>query len=247
MHKTNSQQLYDQFAPHYEGYTRERVAYITAVDILVVEHATATTTVPSVVDVGSADGMRIASLAPQLHASRVVLIDDSAKMCALAKMNTPFQVWQADVAASTYVDRGERFTVVLCLWNVLGHVVEKKRRNAAFAHLAQLCNDNGYVYLDVNNRFNLAQYGWRIFLRNVWSELVSPRIREGSVACKIAVSSELVLDSRCHFYAPWEVRKLARAAGLQVERLYYIDYRTGQRRRLFWQGQIFVVLRQAAA
>lgn len=246
MHKTNSQQLYDQFAPYYQTYSKERAAYLNAINDRVVACARSKNHYTTVVDVGSGDGLRIKALTHRLHASTTVLIDNSEAMCLRAKENTSFKVWFADISATTFPHTKDKFTTVLCLWNVLGHIVGEKARRTAFTHLAQLCDTDGHIYLDVNNRFNLEQYGWKVIVRNVWVELFLPKVREGSVLCAVSITKKMVMDSLCHFFAPWEVRRLARTAGLYVEKIQYIDYRTGKQRRFFWQGQIFVVLRKTA-
>lgn len=245
-HKTNSQQLYNQFAPFYRRYAEGRVPYLAAVDQLVLDDAGGLGAEPSMVDVGCGDGRRSFSLAKHLRASRVTLVDDSEEMCQRCSKYPTFEILQADIAAASFVCPNEAFTIVTCLWNVLGHVEGEYRRRTAFKHLAQLTSRDGRIYLDVNNRFNLAQYGWGVFWRNLWSEMFSRLKREGSVECKITINDGLVLDSRCHFFSTREVRRLARDAGLVVEKVRYVDYRTGHLRRFFWQGQIFLILGKAS-
>jgi 2-polyprenyl-3-methyl-5-hydroxy-6-metoxy-1,4-benzoquinol methylase len=190
-------------------------------------------------DVGSGDGFRAARLASALSLSRLVLSDPSEKMADCCRRQHAASVWPA--AAEDLPDAGERFDVVTCLWNVLGLVADSAQRVAALRKMGSLLSAQGQLFLDVNNRYNARAYGWLpVFGRAIY-DLLRPSDLNGDVSFSWQVGERLIHSSG-HVFRPAEMSGLIESAGLKVVRRYVVDYRTGERRRFVFEGQLLYEL-----
>ena len=79
----------------------------------------------------------------------------------MAKAAEHTEVWRAraEELASGGFESAERFDVITCLWNVLGHVPTAEKRLHALSAIASLLTPNGRFFLDVNHRYNARSYG----------------------------------------------------------------------------------------
>src|SRR6516165_2032832 len=115
--------VYDRIAPAFAQLVAERHAYLDSIDRLVVSHLPHAPR--ALLDVGAGDGRRaraIAAAAPGL--TTIVLAEPAAGMR------------KAGGSVAGYIDlRAEHlhklegeYDVILCLWNVLGHVFPQGAR-----------------------------------------------------------------------------------------------------------------------
>lgn len=229
----SSKAFYDQFSTDLAAYSRTRARYLDAVDRVIVARCKGG--VKSFLDVGCGDGRRGAALSRRIKARRTVLVDESPAMVDIAaERAAECNVREADVSASDF-ETAERFELITCLWNVLGHI-PAARRVAALRNIRRHLSPGGRVFIDVNNRHNLAAYG----IRRVASNLVRGAVRGDEVG-----DITLVLRSRSgpitthsHIFTDRELRRLLGQAGLVVGRRWSIDYGQGTVARWTWMGQL---------
>lgn len=230
---------YDQLAPYYREYAEQKSAYLDAVDRFIVNHTI--TPAVSVLDVGAGDGVRGMALARRLGARRIVLCEPSAELARRCESLAAGEVWRAD-AEQLPLDAG-RFDVILCLWNVLGHLPDRTARVSALTRMRTLLNPAGALFFDVNNRHNARAYGWlRVLTRRIL-DVSMPDERRGDAAFNWRIAGREIL-TRGHLFTPAEVANLLNAAGLRVARRIAVDYGSGAYSEVPWHGQL---LYQAAA
>jgi 2-polyprenyl-3-methyl-5-hydroxy-6-metoxy-1,4-benzoquinol methylase len=221
---------YDFAAPGYRELSDRRRAYLDAVDAEILRR------VPwgaaSLIDVGAGDGRRALRIAGHAGLSRVVLVEPSQGMRQLIPAGV--EVWDERMEALREV--GREFDVVLCLWNVLGHVPSRELRVAALRNLGRMCSAGGLVFLDVINRYNVAECGVGVVLRRFLSS------HGGDVPVKWRIVSGEV-ETRGHVFTAKEVTGLLQEAGLEVVERMVLNYRTGRREAWAFAGNLLYVLR----
>ena len=226
---------YDRIAPIYAKLSDERRAYLESVERLVVE------SIPpgsrSLLDVGAGDGSRSRRIAESSGIGELTLIEPSL---AMQQGGAGFQTLQAEDLHLLQA----RFDVILCLWNVLGHIFPAASRTETLRQFARLLSPNGKAFLDVNHRYNARHYGALPtalrFLRDRfhWREI------NGDVAVTWDVEGT-PCTVMGHVFTHREMAALCNAAGLRIERKIVVDYATGQQRRWDWEGHLLYVLKQA--
>ena len=146
---------YDELAPSYGFVSAARDAYLRAVDEIIVSRIAGNAN--SLLDVGSADGHRAMRIAKSARISNVILVEPSAGMRNLCLKNTSAEIWPH--RAEELPETEDRFSVITCLWNVLGHVETNQKRLTALVKMRRLLSDDGVIFMDVNNRYNALNYG----------------------------------------------------------------------------------------
>jgi SAM-dependent methyltransferase len=234
--------IYDALAPHYREYARSRQPYLAAVDRFVVQHAPAP--VRALLDVGAGDGVRGMALARELKAGCVVLCEPSREMAARCRALGPDTVWESP--AEELPESGTQFDVIVCLWNVLGHLAGAERRLAALRAMRRLLAPAGALFLDVNNRHNAAAYGWWKVLGRRLADFVAPDERRGDARYEWKIAG-LSLPAVGHLFTPAEVEGMIAASGLRVARRLAVDYASGAYSESPFRGQLLYQagLRQA--
>ena len=155
---------YDQLAPHYRELAQQKCNYLDAVDRFIVAHAR--TPVGSLLDVGAGDGVRGVALARRLGARRIVLCEPAAEFARRCESLGVDEVWR--MGAEQLPDAAPAFDIIVCLWNVLGHLPDHASRVAALSRMKALLNPSGSIFFDVNNRHNAHAYGrMRVLARRV--------------------------------------------------------------------------------
>jgi SAM-dependent methyltransferase len=231
---------YDLLAPHYREYADGRATYLDAVDGFILERAPRE---GRMLDVGAGDGVRGMRLAQALGAERIVLCEPSPRMAGLCRAHGADEVWESSAQALPAVD--ERFDVVVCLWNVLGHLPDRAARVAALGEMRRLLAPGGRVYFDVNNRHNARAYGrWRVALRR-WIDRLAPDDRRGDTSFEWRVADRRI-PATGHLFTPREIEAIVLSAGLAIVRWLAIDYVTGSRSDDLREGQILVEARSLA-
>jgi SAM-dependent methyltransferase len=225
--------IYDALAPYYREYAEKRSAYLAAVDSFVLENLPAGAA--SLLDAGAGDGVRGMALARRAGISKIVLCEPSAGMAARCRQFAPAAVWQHAVEDIPPV--GERFDVILCLWNVLGHLAGSAERVRALTRMRELLNEDGVIFFDVNNRHNAAAYGWGRVLARVIVDVLVPDERRGDIRFEWHVG-ERSFPATGHLFVPAEIERLIAQAGLAVKSRTAIDYATGARSRWALRGQL---------
>ena len=233
--------IYDALAPHYRDYARQKAAYLDAVDRFIVEHAPAGRR--ALLDVGAGDGVRGMALARCLGAVRVVLAEPSREMAARCRELGADAVWETPAEALPQSEL--RFDVVLCLWNVLGHMGGRAGRLAALQAMRRLLAPGGALFLDVNNRHNAAAYGSLRVLARRCADFLRPDERRGDAAYEWRIGG-LTLPGMGHLFTPAEIEAMIRESGLEIRGRVAVDYATGRYSPSPFRGQLLYQAVQAA-
>ena len=233
MNIDSSGDIYDALAAHYREYSEKRAPYLRAVEAFVARRAPAGA--QSLLDVGAGDGVRGAALAQGLGMTRLVLAEPSEKMAELCAKQHGAVVWRT-TAEALPLDQG-RFDVILCLWNVLGHMPGRRARVAGLRRLAALLAPGGRLFLDVNNRHNAASYGWGKVAWRVVVDAVKPDERRGDSSFEWEIDGRRI-PAMGHLFTPAEMDGLLRAGGLRTVRRVCVDYATGAESENRFSGQL---------
>lgn len=227
---------YDAVAPIYQTYASSKNLYIDGVDAIIAPYLK-----PGLrlLDVGTADGCRLAKLTDGKQLQEVVAIEPSKEMVACCNKH-PFPVHHVAAENMASLDLGQ-FDVVLCLWNVLGHIVDNKTRLQALSNMAQKLRPNGKLIIDVQNRHNAKAYGrFNVAARRLIDCLAFSEHR-GNAYYKWDIAGKKY-DSSGHLFTPKEVTELFRNAGLKITSQYSVDYQTGKRSASPFAGNLCYIL-----
>lgn len=243
----DSNTIYKAFAPYYRHFSEKKSNYIVKVDDLILTNLP--TECKTILDVGCGDGVRGKRLFERIRGSEILMIDSCPEMSNLAKkfeLKPKISVVALDIAEPESlggIPKGH-FDIVLCLWNVLGHITDPHKRCSAIRNMADSLRPGGRILMDVSNRYNVAYYGLKIVAGNIIRDIVSPNPNNGTIFYKIRVTDNKEIDSYCHFFTPDEIPKLLSSLNLKIIKIIYVNYKTGKLARP-WSGHIFYVAEKA--
>jgi SAM-dependent methyltransferase len=224
---------YDALAPYYSSLLESRKPYLKMVEAIVIAHSGAPS---SMLDVGSGNGVRALRIAAALNIGNIVLVEPSEAMRRQSAENSA--VWKQSVAE---VPETNKFDLITCLWNVLGHLEGAPERASMLSRLRALLSPTGRLFLDVNHRYNAAAYGWRRTLLRMVHDLILPSEKNGDVIASWQAGSERI-RTRGHVFTQRELSHLFKQAGLKVKARWIVDYETGQERRFSFSGNLLYEL-----
>ena len=260
---------YDRLAAHYADVISQRDLYLRGVEREIISRIPKGSR--SLLDVGSGDGTRAVRIASQLGIARVVLVEPSKEMPG--KSANHAEVWpiraedlSTDAPGETHRACGpgtggdarpstilpdtvpretisNRFDVITCLWNVLGHIPTAEKRRRALAAIASLLAPQGRFFLDVNHRHNLRSYGIFPTCARWIHDAFSPSEKNGDV---LAGWEKAGITTFGHVFTHREIAHLAEAAGLELEERLVIDYDDGRIRRFSFQGNLLYIFRRSS-
>jgi 2-polyprenyl-3-methyl-5-hydroxy-6-metoxy-1,4-benzoquinol methylase len=237
---TPSDEFYTRLSNSYGEYANKRSRYISSVNEFIFREAGHPKTFA---DVGSGDGLR-GHLIGDRFGTKTTLIDNSDGMLKLEAEISGVTVLKADIS-SVMFDRTNKYDLVTCLWNVLGHIPTPEKRLGALKNLSSILSESGILFIDVNNRYNIANYGLFSVAKNIFMDLFASEDRRGNFALKIDTKAG-VIDTEVHIFCHSEIMKLAKAAGLSVSKRIVVDYKTGKERRCSCFGQLAYMLRRTS-
>ncbi|KDQ69926.1 class I SAM-dependent methyltransferase [Streptomyces sp. NTK 937] len=226
----SSRRFYDAYAGGYDTYLRRHDGYLLAVEKAIAEAAGGRSAI-ALLDVGTGTGERLRRLVAELRPDRVVAIDESPEMVALARRNCP----AAEVRALALGDPRlpsaipGAFDLVTCLSNVLGHV-PRDLLVPGLRQIRGLLKPGGAFVFDVNNRYNATSYGAFRVARNVLRDCVLPGGQDFTAAYR---AGDEVLRTQVHLFRAPEVAALLREAGFESAHIGFRHYATGEERGRF--------------
>ena len=240
---------YDKIASIYRDLSEQRRAYLDRVERIILSELPSQSR--SLLDVGSGDGSRSRRIAQGGGIQRLALLEPSSAMQGPAPDDAEIWTMRAEELHTVQAE----FDVILCLWNVLGHIFPFEARREVLGQFARLASPQGRIFVDVNHRYNARNYGLPVTALRFLRDRVSWRPENGDVTVRwdIPESSRKANpgDKQCvtkgHVFTDKEFRALAKAAGLSSEKRFVIDYATGEFRRWSWHGNLLYVLRPASA
>jgi SAM-dependent methyltransferase len=230
---------YDRLAPYYSQFSKRRDAYLRSVEEQIAARIPAGAR--SLLDVGAGNGTRALRITAALGIQRVVLLEPSAKM--LGDTPAGCELWRMRAEELDSTAPSDRFDVVTCLWNVLGHISSFDARVRALRAVAQLLSPNGMVFVDVIHRYNVRSYGATMTAARWLRDRVAPSESNGDVKAHWQTTTGEI-STYGHVFGDREMRRLADAAGLECVERIVIDYETGEIRRTSCAGNLLYVFRR---
>ena len=99
-------------------------------------------------------------------------------MRKLCRQGTQAVIWP--LRAEELPEVEDRFSVITCLWNVLGHVETNQKRLTALTRMRRLLSDDGVIFIDVNNRYNAVNYGVLPTIGRMLYDFIAPAETNGN-------------------------------------------------------------------
>lgn len=230
---------YAKLAPHYSELCSKRERYLRAVEREIVARIPANAA--SLLDIGAGDGIRTKRIADASGIRRVVMVEPSAEMSR--RQGNSLENWKLRAEDLRPAEICERFDVITCLWNVLGHVQGTEKRFHALRTIDQLLSPDGIFFLDITNRYNVRSYSVRRTAARFLRDHLLPSDENGDVLADWNVNGNRICTYG-HVFTHREVQRLAAGADLQIVERIAIDYDDGALRQFSWQGNLLYVFRR---
>lgn len=235
---TTTQQMYDIIAPYYRKHSQTKIKYLQAVDHFILKNFPKKS--KSLLDIGSGDGIRAMNLAKNMGIKTIHLSDISNKMIQLCKKLKPTKVWH--INAYQIPTHNYSFDVILCLWNVLGHIENNEKRIKALKKMALLLSKKGVIFLDVNNRYNAVNYGWFNTFIKILIDFFWFNEKRGNVNFTWKIDNKII-SAKGHLFTPIEIENIIKAAGLSIVKKATVNYENGSFSTSFLKGQLLYMLK----
>ena len=228
---------YDAFAPYYKAYSKTKEPYLRRIEDIIIARANGAA---SLMDAGAGDGSRALRITLAASVKRTVLLEPSAGMRAQCAEGS--EIWPCEV--SEIPDGMERFEIITCLWNVLGHVQGTQQKLFFLAKLKTLLSPGGMIFLDVSHRYNAAAYGWIKTIARMAHDLVLPSENHGDVIVSWKAGRRTI-STQGHVFTHGELQWLFRSAALKIVERWVIDYENGAERKVSLTGHLLYQLTAA--
>ncbi len=226
---------YDLIAPVFAELVRQRRRYLDAIDALIISGAPAGSR--SLLDVGAGDGIRSRRIAQSRSIGEVTLVEPSVAMQRNGSAGTAYRTMRAE---DLHLIEPE-FDVIVCLWNVLGHIFPASARIEVLRQFARLLAPAGRIFIDVHHRYNARHYGALPTTLRFLRDSLSGRA-DGDVQVSWSAGGTHCVTTG-HVFTHQEVKSLCRSAALKIEDRFVVDYSTGRQMRWSIQGHLLYVLR----
>ena len=222
---------YDEVASQYPDLLKSRESYLRSVENLIVEN---NKSVNRYLDIGCGDGQRSLKIINRLNPQQSALIDSSAEMLK----GFSSEGHDVDVHVTSFLDyeSDEKFDLITCLWNVLGHVGDMSQRDHAVAKMTSLLSPGGVLAIDVNNRYNIVHYGVMSFVRNYLFDMFRRSDRgnfnlpSNGQCSKVFIYNPLEFDALLSKY-------------LKINKRFYVNYNDGSLAKNYFGGQLLYLSR----
>ncbi|MGC2658111.1 MAG: class I SAM-dependent methyltransferase [Bryobacteraceae bacterium] len=229
---------YDRIAAFYPELSARRKAYLTGIEGLIV--AEIPQAAKSLLDVGAGDGTRALRIGEATGITDLVLLEPSAAMRA----HWPAHVRGWPIRAEDLHAQKGSFDVIICLWNVLGHIFPAINRVWVLRQCARLLSPNGLLFIDVNHRYNARCYGALPTALRALRDRLSPNEKNGDVISRWKVDGAIYAADG-HVFTDAEFRRVTAEAGLSIKSQVAVDYETGDICRSSFSGNLFYVIQRA--
>lgn len=234
-----SLELYDALAPYYREYSQKKNKYIKSVDEFILSKIPRNCN--TLLDVGAGDGIRGMRIADGKKIKYTVLCDPSAEMIKMCSRLNPTELWH--LPAEDLPESEKKFDVILCLWNVLGHLENSEKRIKSLCAMSKLLSDTGIIFLDVNNRHNASSYGKMSVLKRVVIDFFCPDETRGDASYEWKFG-EKSFPGMGHLFTPREMKKIIKKSNLTIARRVCIHYESGRLSNNPFSGQLVYLLKK---
>ena len=228
----DSEGFYNQVTSFYDDISEKKIEYLNAIDHLILESLHEMNEV-CLVDIGAGNGKRTNNLLKKIDIKKLLLIEPSiAFVEQLNKTFNPKDVFHGDVV--DYKKKPGEFNLALCLWNVIAHVDNPKTFLKAIHALLQ---PGGTLIFDINNRFNIKEYG----IKNVFINLVKNNFLANPGSFTLNTNE---IKTKVYIYNLAEITALLNETGFNINVVKFVNYKTGNIEKSQWAGQIFLVCKK---
>lgn len=246
---SKSIELYNKFAPYYREYSNKKNSYLKSLDNIIINFINSQRAALSkhplkMLDIGSGDGKRAIHIATRLKTQALTLLDNSPEMVKLCTEIPGARALMEDISAENFLLEEKNYQIITCLWNVLGHLASPQEREVGLRNIYTLLSEDGFLFLDVNNRYNIKNYGIKNVFRNLLKDMFSPSASNGDINFEIEINESRKIPANVHIFNPHEIDFLLKKAGFKIINKYYVDYSTGKITASFLTGQIFYILKK---
>lgn len=229
----SSKNYYDKLAHNYEEVSSKKSEYIKCINQIIAENAPKN--VKDYLDIGCGDGLRTKKIIEMVHPGQTTLVDTSEEMMNLTRSN---------VANATYkcidpiaMEDEKKFDLITSLWNVIGHFPDFEYKTKFFEKINMLLTRDGVFIFDVNNRFNIAQYGVMPVIRNFANDIIYGQV---SGFFKLQLSEKV--NTEVYIHKPGELEKYITNAQLKIHKKFYVNYNSGVIEKSPLQGQLVYII-----
>jgi 2-polyprenyl-3-methyl-5-hydroxy-6-metoxy-1,4-benzoquinol methylase len=231
---------YTRLAPHYAELSSRRRRYLLSIENAIISRISAGSS--SLLDIGAGDGSRAFRIAREYGIPNIVLVEPSLEMAfpatGIAKV--------LNLRAEELSDIPNKFDVITCLWNVLGHVRGVESRTRTMNTMERLLTPDGICFIDVNHRYNLRSYGVLPTVARFIRDSISYKNENADVTATWTVAGETI-STYGHVFTNHEIRHMAHEAGLEIEERIVVDYGSGKIRHFAFTGNLLYVLRRRSS
>jgi len=234
---SKSKNMYSLLANNYSDYANTKKKYIKCVDDIVI--SSVKNSVSNYLDIGTGDGKRAINIANSVKAKHIVLSDSCEEMLGHIEKNNANEVILFDVTEKYCFDK--KFDLITALWNVFGHIEDMKKRLVALNYIYDILEEQGRFYFDINNRYNIDNYGWSNVLMNFLKDINPLAADSGDFNFQISIKGESI-PSFVHIHSPFEIFNLIKKTKFHLNKVYVIDYDDGSLKDSYFRGQLLFEL-----
>lgn len=226
----NSAQYYDSIADEYVRVREKRNIYLHKIDSMIIEDFYMKA--KSILDVGSGDGARGMKIFQSINADEICMVEESKEMVKNIERDERINVYLGSI--QTFQSQ-QNFDLILCLWNVLGHVNTFDERIRILKRLKNYLSTDGVIAIDFNNRHNYKHYG----IVNVFRNLLKSVFMKEPGWFDIKNHD---INTKVYIHSFFEIKHMVSLAGLRVKSLRIVDYDNGDEYRNLFKGQFLFYL-----
>lgn len=228
----DSEGFYNQVNSSYDDISFKKVEYLRAIDFLILQHIVKLEKI-CLVDIGSGNGRRLKKILKNISFEKLLLIEQSLGFVKILKENfNPEEIFHGDVV--NFQKKSGEFNIALCLWNVIAHADNPKTFLKA---IHSLLDKNGTFIFDINNRFNIKEYG----LKNVLTNFIKSKIFSNS---GLFILNTNGIKTKVYIYNLSEIKLLLKEAGFAIDFVKYVNYKTGVIEKNQYSGQMLLSCRK---
>ncbi len=233
----SSDKFYTKYSRFYNSYSTGKEPFLSAVDKFVFDSLCSIDKVDSsIIDIGCGNGVRGKSIADKLNIKKILGIDNSKGMIDAAQKIPGLETCLIDISDKS-IEFDEKYNICLFLSNVLSHIPTEKRRLIMLKNIYDFTSDDGVLFIDVNNRYNIANYGYKSVLKNIFKDIFLPHKVNGDFNLKVKIPGEII-STGVHIFSPFEIQRLLKLSGFKILDRKIVDYKTGQIRKSVFCGQL---------
>lgn len=224
----NSAQYYDSIADEYVRVREKRSIYLHKIDSMIIDDFYMKA--KSILDVGSGDGSRGMKIFRSINADEICMVEESKEMVKNIERDKQINIYQGSIQTFRHQ---QSFDLILCLWNVLGHVDTFDERTQILKILKSFLSKDGVIAIDFNNRYNYKHYGIVNVFRNI---LKSAFVKEPGW---FDIKNHNI---KVYIHSYFEIKHMISQAGLKIKSIRIVDYDNGDEYRNLFKGQFLFYL-----